>query len=248
MCSADDIISLAVGEIGTTENPPGTNNVKYNTAYYGKPVSSPGGAAYAWCCAFVWWLFRQAGAEDLFYGGQKTAYCPTLVQWFKQQGQWVTHDYQPGDIVFFNFSGGTGAKHVGIVEKALSGKLSTIEGNTGAGNDTNGGAVMRRMREIKHVLGAGRPAYGEADDMTKDEVLAIIKEYEAEKVNAAPAEWSEDARSWAESNGIIFGDGQGRMQYKASCTREQMIVFLYRALQPLQAAVVSLDAKIQKLL
>jgi hypothetical protein len=29
-------------------------------------------------------------------------------------------------------------------------------------------------------------------------------------------------------NGIITGDGAGNMQYKSACTREQMVVFLYR--------------------
>lgn len=66
------------------------------------------------------------------------------------------------------------------------------------------------------------------DDMTKDQVLEIIKEYEAEKLTAAPSDWSEEARTWAEGEGIIAGDGSGNMQYKAGCTREQMVVFLFR--------------------
>lgn len=66
------------------------------------------------------------------------------------------------------------------------------------------------------------------DDMTKDQVLEIIKEHEAEKAAAEPSDWSQEARTWAEGNGIIAGDGSGNMQYKAGCTREQMVVFLYR--------------------
>ena len=64
--------------------------------------------------------------------------------------------------------------------------------------------------------------------MTKDEVLAIIKEYEANKAKPAPGEWSAEARSWAEGAGPIAGDGSGNMQYKAPTTREQMMVFLKR--------------------
>ena len=52
--------------------------------------------------------------------------------------------------------------------------------------------------------------------------------YEAEKAAAEPANWSLEARTWAEENGIIVGDGSGKMQYKGACTREQVVVFLYR--------------------
>ena len=40
-----------------------------------------------------------------------------------------------------------------------NGVLVTIEGNTGTGNDTNGGAVMRRRRTQKLVTCAVRPKY-----------------------------------------------------------------------------------------
>jgi len=66
------------------------------------------------------------------------------------------------------------------------------------------------------------------DDMTKDQVIAIIKEHEADKAAQEPSDWSEEARTWAEGNGVIAGDGSGNMQYKSACTREQMVVFLYR--------------------
>jgi hypothetical protein len=44
------------------------------------------------------------------------------------------------------------------------------------------------------------------DDLTKEQVREIIKEYEAEKATNAPSDWSRDAREWAEANGIIAGD------------------------------------------
>ena len=52
---ASDIIKIAQSEIGTKESPSNSNNVKYNTWYYGKAVS---GSAYPWCAVFVSWLFR----------------------------------------------------------------------------------------------------------------------------------------------------------------------------------------------
>lgn len=151
--TADKILSVAKKEIGTKENPAGSNKVKYNTAYYGKTVV---GSAYPWCCTFVWWVFREAGASSLFYGGQKTAYCPTLMDYHKKQS--VT-DYKPGDIVFFNFSGKTSASHVGICTAWDGTNITTIDGNTGTDDEANGGAVMLRKRNKKYIVGVIRPAY-----------------------------------------------------------------------------------------
>ena len=89
MATAENLLALARAELGTVESPSNSNRVKYNTAYYGREVS---GSSYAWCAVFLWWLFREAGASELYYGGGKTAYCPTLLSFHR--GQWVT-DYRP---------------------------------------------------------------------------------------------------------------------------------------------------------
>ena len=47
MATVDDILKTALAEVGVTEYPPNSNNVKYNTAYYGHEVS---GSAYPWWC------------------------------------------------------------------------------------------------------------------------------------------------------------------------------------------------------
>ena len=36
------------------------------------------------CAVFVWWVFREAGAPELYYGGGETAYCPTLMSFHKE--------------------------------------------------------------------------------------------------------------------------------------------------------------------
>nr|DAE24629.1 MAG TPA: lysozyme family protein [Myoviridae sp. ctPVE25] len=149
------VLFAAASQVGVTESPAGSNCVKYNTAYYGRKVS---GNAYPWCMAFVWWVFRQAGMS--LY---KTASCSALVGRYKAQapGQVIRGNYRPGDIVFFDFTGKrTKTEHVGIVESvAADGTLTTIEGNTGTGNDANGGAVMRRTRKQGLVTCAVRPGY-----------------------------------------------------------------------------------------
>jgi hypothetical protein len=175
MISASKIIALANGQIGTKENPAGSNKVKYNTAYYGRAVS---GSAYAWCCVFIWWLFDQLGANNLFYGGGKTASCTTLMNYAKKNGLWVTSGYKPGDLILYNWAGKKHeAEHVGICVSTNAGYVICIEGNTAIGNDGNGGAVMQRTRSLSVVVGAYRPKYTVASKTT----LGASKE--AEKVN-----------------------------------------------------------------
>ena len=148
------VLQIAEWQLGVVEMPSGSNKVKYNTAYYGREVS---GGAYAWCMAFVWWVFREAG-----FNLYKTASCSAFVQryWTVAPAQVVTSGYKPGDIVFFDFSGRRKkTEHVGIVVGVVGSTVLTIEGNTGTGNDANGGAVQRRRRKPGLVTGACRPKY-----------------------------------------------------------------------------------------
>ncbi len=158
---ANDVLNVALGEVGTTEQPAGSNKVKYNTEYYGKEVS---GDAYPWCVVFPWWVFKHAGASNLFYGGQRVASSTALMNWSKKNNRWVkagTQDAQPGDVVLFNFDKNSNdAEHTGIVlEDMGNGTIKTIEGNTGAGNDANGGQVQIRERNLSKILGFDRPPY-----------------------------------------------------------------------------------------
>ena len=162
--TAREIIEMAVSQIGIKEQPANSNNVKYNTEYYGRTVS---GSDYPWCCAFVWWVFKHCNASNLFYGGQKTAYCPTVENYYKKQGKWHTSG-KVGDMVLFDFGGKGIAGHIGIVEKVNSdGSYTTIEGNTGSGNDANGGAVMRRTRYKSSIRGFARPDYSANIEFTE---------------------------------------------------------------------------------
>ena len=157
MALASDVLRVAREQIGVTEWPPRSNTVLYNTEYYGRPVS--GDDAYPWCMVFVWWVFRHAGAQQLFFGGEKTASCPTFYWWASRTGRWYTSDYKPGDIAIFRFSA-SGYDHTGIVEQRnADGTYYVIEGNTSLTSDDNGGAVMRRTRYPSQFVGCYRPDY-----------------------------------------------------------------------------------------
>lgn len=54
--TAAQLLAIAESQIGTKESPANSNNVKYNTWFYGHAVS---GSAYPWCAVFVCWCFYQ---------------------------------------------------------------------------------------------------------------------------------------------------------------------------------------------
>ena len=163
MATAKEILAVARKELGVKESPANSNNVKYNTAYYGQEVwDGKAGGKFPWCMVFIWWLFHHAEADGLFYGGKKTASCGTLMDYARSNGQWVTSGYQPGDVVIMDFPGNkVKTDHCGLVVTALTDGVRTIEGNTGVGNDSNGGEVMERTRPLSVILGAYRPHYAE---------------------------------------------------------------------------------------
>ena len=56
----------------------------------------------------------------------------------------------------------------------------------------------------------------------------MMDTYLAQLAKQDPSDWSQDAREWAESSGLIKGDAEGNKQYKGFVTREQLVVFLKR--------------------
>lgn len=226
------MLELARAELETKEYPPGSNNVKYNTEYYGREVS---GNNFAWCAVFIWWLFKQAGISGLYYGGKKTAYVPALLTWARQEGLLVDTP-RPGDLVCFDFNHNAAADHIGLCESWDGTYVTTIDGNTGTTSENNGGAVMRRRRHKKYVVAVIRPRYEErededmgfrVEDLSDEQLLKLAARISEALADKEPSEWSEDARTWAEENDIIAGDENGRKQYKKFCTREELIQILY---------------------
>ena len=151
--NASELVKKAINEVGIEEYPPNSNDVKYNSWYYGKPVS---GSAYPWCAAFVSWLFRDD--KDLC---KKTASCQEMLAWFEKAGQ-IVKTPQAGDIVFFKYkTNSRRTNHVGIVIGVQGNKISTIEGNTSIASSDNGGCVMQRIRS-SNIVAYARPNYDDA--------------------------------------------------------------------------------------
>lgn len=161
MLTVEKILGIIRKELGVMESPANSNNVKYNTWYYGRVVS---GSDYPWCMAFVQWVFAQAGHKLPYI----TASCSALLNWYKKnRPASVVKTPKPGDIIIYNFG------HTGIVESVGSGTITAIEGNTSpgtSGSQSNGGMVCRRTRNTSTVTAYIRPDYEEDDDMNIDKL------------------------------------------------------------------------------
>lgn len=93
-------------------------------SWFGRQYAGPN--AGAWCAYFVRWCNDTAGIEF-----PDTGYCPTVVEWAKQNGRWTSNP-EPGFWVLFDFNQNGTADHIGIVEQAISrNHVIALEGNTG---------------------------------------------------------------------------------------------------------------------
>lgn len=146
-------LARARSQIGVKESPAGSNNVLYSRWYRG--ISPANG--WAWCAMFVTWCYVLEGAKG-FARGSRWAYTPFMLFDARagRNGLAVVRDPQPGDVVLYDWDklSGPPAMHVGLFERWTdrgAGRFTAIEGNTAVGNDSNGGAVMRRDRSTSQV-------------------------------------------------------------------------------------------------
>jgi len=148
----------------------GTNNVKYNTAYYGHVVSDPHGDVHLWCVVFIWWVMRKAGVPGTVFPKVASVFKQenaNVRDFFKARNRFMSASSTPkvGDLVIFKHS------HIGIVENVQGNTIFTVEGN--ASN-----RVRRRsyLRSNSDIDGYCHPAYELVeDDMTKDELLDALE-------------------------------------------------------------------------
>ena len=230
MATAKELLSVSVRQLNVREDPPGSNNVRYNTWYYGREVS---GKAYPWCMAFVQWVFAQAGVKL----PARTASCGTLMNAAKSFGIWVTEDFQPGDVAIYDFSGKQKTtEHCGIVEQVTASGIVAIEGNTSeAGSQSNGGMVCRKKRPWKYIVGAVRPVF-EEEAMDVKQFTELWREMRKNLQDNDSGKYSQEARAWAVGSGLICGsgtlpDGTPNYMWEDVLTREQLATVLFRFAQ-----------------
>ena len=142
----------AKSQLGVKENPAGSNwspIIKNYLASTGLNYPKPPGVP--WCAAFVCWCYEKAGLKLTFPNRASVGY---FELWALAHGYLVDRPYR-GDVVCYRFDEDNWPDHIGIIERVLAvrwsgrtfvGLIRTIEGNTSAGNDANGGQVQRRIR------------------------------------------------------------------------------------------------------
>ena len=199
MATVNKLLAIARAELGTKEAPAGSNKVKY-ASWYGLDGQP-------WCMMFVMWVFSQAGVAL----PARTASCTALMNAAKTAGLWVTGSYRAGDVVIYDWGGDRVPDHCGIVEIAETTKVTAIEGNTAVGNDSDGGEVMRRVRNTAQILGAVRPVYEEET-----------------KMDNTPSAAHKEGVEWAVKAGILQGNEAGDLMLSQSVTRQQLATILYR--------------------
>lgn len=125
MRKRNEFVNIAKSQIGIKES--NTNNVKYNTWYYGHAVNgTPGTSEYAWCVTFECWCAYMVGILNTLI--PKCNNVGILRGWYNARGLYHFKDsYTPkkGDLIIFKDS-----SHTGIVERVESGRIWTIEGNS----------------------------------------------------------------------------------------------------------------------
>ena len=207
MATVSELLDIARRQIGVKESPPSSNNVRYNTWYYGREVS---GSAYPWCAVFAAWVFDQAKVKLPI----RTASCGALMRAAQSAGCWVTGDYRPGDVVIYDFPGGATTDHCGIVEAVDGTYISAIEGNTSSTSDADGGAVERRARKFAQIVGAVRPSYDKE-----------VEEVRYNTVSECPA-WARETVQKLVDREYLNGTGEG-LDLSADMVR--LLVILDRA-------------------
>lgn len=135
-------------QVGVSENPIGSNNVRYNTTYYGSEVW---GDNYPWCATIIWTGYKECGLSKRYLDGDRTAYCPYIASWAQSHGCWVTGGYREGDILLYAL-GGNQINHVGYCASANGKTVESIEGNYSD-------KVCNVRRGVSEVVGAYRPTY-----------------------------------------------------------------------------------------
>lgn len=88
------------------------------------------------------------------------------------------------------------------------------------------GVTMDQFRRDVTAAMAGEG--GEEEEMTQERFDEMMNNYLARQAQLPPSSWSAVARSWAEKEGLIAGDGEGSFRYKSSASREEIVQMLYR--------------------
>lgn len=201
--AGEAVLAVAYGEVGVTEDPPGSNAVKYWVPWTGSNYGYG-----PWCAAFVSWCQSMAGYAPCWVDGPQgfTLVSNGTLHSYSTGGDGATGleaqrtaELQPGDTVLFSWEnwewrggvptcvgewdGYVAGDHTGIfaywVDQGV-GRFAAVEGNTSASSWDNGGAVLlREDRYTSQVCGWWRQeSIAGGGGPTQPEELFTVSQYD----------------------------------------------------------------------
>jgi hypothetical protein len=138
------VLAVAAGEIGTVEDPPGSNAGPRVEEYLATVHLTRGNP---WCAAFVAWV--GVTAVGVAWPVPLVGGCATLGEWAQKEHVRYLHP-QVGDIGLLYSPRRQRFAHTFFVSGGpdAAGARETIEGNTSGGGSREGWGVFRRRRHF----------------------------------------------------------------------------------------------------
>jgi hypothetical protein len=150
------IVDYAKKYVGVKEEPPGSNTGP-RTPPFAHVIEKwqkwcNGMTGYPWCSAFVCGMIREGG--NRIVPEPRAAGVGFFEEWAIEHGALVKRPLK-GDVVTYRFDSDNWPDHIGLIDRVIAvrwiggkfaGTIRTIEGNTSAGNNANGGQVQIRYR------------------------------------------------------------------------------------------------------
>lgn len=179
------------------------------------------------------------GGVDLVGDGDKTIYAVVggtvllsrmVTDKSNPTSEWGNYISIAGDDGLVHYYCHMSERWVVAGERIEQGQAIGVEGSTGRST----GSHLHYEVRWSVVGDTLNPA--EILGIPNEEGVYLVEENNKvnERADSEPQEWSREAVEWAVANGIIFGDGAGNLMLREPCTREQVLVFLYRLYQAIQ--------------
>lgn len=176
---ANNVVEYALSQIGTAEDPLGSNKQKYGAMldqlpwYLRKDSSGKEFIhhvnGFDWCTSFVDASFIStytlAEARKMLFRPAMNDYGSVVkyaYNYFRAAGRGYTkeeYDPKPGDVIYFQNS--QGLSHTGIVVAVDSTTVTTVEGNSGTHSYYVAKHNYRKVNS--YIYGYGHPDYGEPE-------------------------------------------------------------------------------------
>ncbi|MBA5629882.1 CHAP domain-containing protein [Moheibacter lacus] len=151
-----EVLKIANSQLHVRENPRNSNRGKEVDAYLKAAGLDAHRGNYAWCMAFVYWVFEEA-CKNLGRSNPMVKTAGVLKQWNQTDcRKFKTKDVvnnpsliKPGYVFIRNYGRGMG--HTGIITAVKGGYIHTIEGNSNDNGTREGIGVFELTRKIKSI-------------------------------------------------------------------------------------------------